>query len=469
MKTSCLTLALVLASTTLTGCSDSADSADPAAPAAEATTPNAASAAAAPAATAADDAPNDLRGAVRKRLFALDYYASQMWTLDNPDAPLDWLKQSAAEHGVELTGTMPEQLAVADSVATRRVRVRAQGDWDALLGWLSAIEDSPRRFIARDIALHRLRGRSVADLQLTALIDRPAALTAVGAMDLTSLDNAGLASVLERLDADLLQKGQTLDRLGADVSWARPIAAVTQQLTEGSQMIRLQLDREDLAGRAERFAGSFTAQVPDADDIDPLITTLNATAGFAEAKLTKTHDVGAGFRRADVGFTYGQPAEEAGGEGAPLADDTGAGLQRNPFRGAEAKRVARAPRATRVAQGRRHVTLDAPRVSGGRRGLATRTGPNRSARGPREISRGQFTSGSGFARSNAFRFESNTATTAGRGPRTATGTATTASQFRFENSSSAATSSGARGPRTTNSVTPQPFSFSGFQSSGTGR
>lgn len=387
MKTHRLTTALLLTTTTLVGCG-------------ERKAPDAAATLTPIGAAAGESAPSDeranLHAALRQRLLALDYYASRMWALDQPGAPQAWLEASAAEHGVALAGVMPEPMAVAESVATRRLGVRAEGEWEALLGWLAAIEDSPRRFVARDITLHRLRGRSVADLQLTALMDRPAALQAMGELNLSSMDTAGLAGVIERLDADLRQKGETLDRLGADVSWARPIAAVTENLPDAGTLIRLHLGRGALDARAQRFEGSFTAQVHHAGDVDPMVAALNTTEGFARAELTGGRDVGAGFRRAEVAFTYGQPAEaEPAAEevGAPVADDPGAGLRRNPFRGPEV-RAAAAPRPRVVG----NVLLDAPRVAGRRAGPRTASVP----RGPRTVPTTRFTSTSGFTNPSRF-------------------------------------------------------------------
>ena len=410
MKTLRLSTALLLTCTTLAGCGERAESDSSVVETPSWTTQTTPAGEPVPVTASAPAPKADLHAALRQRLLALNYYAERMWAVDQPEAPRAWLAESAAEYGVTLAGIMPEPVAVAESVATVRLRVRAEGEWDALLNWLSAIEDSPRRFMARGIALHRLRGRSVADLQLTALMDRPAALQAMAQLDLASLDDAGLAGLIEEMDADLRQKGQTLDRLGADVSWARPIAQVTESLPEAGVLIRLNLDRGHLDARARRFAGAFTAQVRTADEVDPMVAELNTTEGFAEAKLTGGRDVGAGIRRADVAFTYGHPAaanpaaptEEAG---HPVANDSGAGLRHDPFR--EVTRRAAAQSTAQAQRPRRggNVLLSAPSVAGGRSGI----GP----RGPRSASSRQFTSSAGFT--NGSRFTQNSGFTRSSG------------------------------------------------------
>jgi|GEM_PF-2607342 len=411
MKTLRLITAFLLTTTTLVGCGE------------RSVPERAAGITAVGAAAGGGDPRAEMHDALRQRLLALDYYASRMWALDQPDAPQAWLAAAAVEHGVTLSGVMPGPTAVAQSVATRRLGVRAEGEWEALLGWMNAIEDSPRRFIARDVALHRLRSRSVADLQLTALMDRPAGLRAVGELDLSSMDGAGLAGVIERLDADLRQKGETLDRLGADVSWSRPIATVTETLPDTGTLIRLHLDRGALDARAQRFGGSFTAQMRHAEDVDPMVAALNDSAGFAHARLIGGRDVGAGFRRAEVTFTYG-PAEEAepavDRAGAPVADDPGAGLRRNPFRGAGGGAAAAAPRPRVVG----NVLLDAPRIAGRR--SDPRTAP--AFRKPRTMSTTRFTATSGFT--NASRFDATGGAATPGGPRTPRGAASTG--FRFD-------------------------------------
>ena len=246
-----------------------------------------------------------LETTLQQRLFALDYFATKMWPADQPDAALVWLRSSAAAHGLTLTREIPEPVAVASSVAARRIGVRAQGDWADLLQWLTAIEASPQRIVARDIALHRLREHDVADLALTALMDRPAGLTALGKTDLAELDQAGMTQLIAEIDADLAEKGQTLNRLGAEVSWSRPIEEITAALPEGATPVRLELSRGDTGERAQRFTGSFTAQLPDAAAVEPMLDQLAQAKGFAQVREDTVTGVGASFVRVVADFTWG--------------------------------------------------------------------------------------------------------------------------------------------------------------------
>lgn len=348
--------------------------------------------------------------ALRLRLLALDYYAAQMWDVAQPDAPEAWLETTAQEHGVRLSRMIPQALATAQSVATRGFRLQAQGEWEDLVQWLTAVENAPRRFVARDIALHRLRGRSVADLHLIALLDRPAALQAVGETDLTALDASGVDDLMAKIDADLKGKSQTVERLGADVSWAQPIAAVNGHLPEAAEVIRLKLDRGTSRGRVQYFTGAFTAQVREPGEVTAMLAELNAREDFARAELTHGRDVGAGFHRAEVSFTFGQPGDSpAAGEtnASPVADDSGAGLLRNPFWGPQRSAPVRV--ATSRARGAGHVLVG---DAGGRRGVgsgsrraASRTGTigqgPRTARSLRTSRIGQSRNRSRFNRSTS--------------------------------------------------------------------
>lgn len=273
-----------------------------------------------------------VEGTLQQRLFALNYFASTMWPADRPDAALVWLRASAAEHGLTLTREIPEPVAVASSVAARRIGVRAQGDWADLLRWLAAIEASPQRIVARDIALHRLYDRDVADLALTALMDRPAGLAAVGQADLATLDQAGMAKLLADIDADLAEKGQTLNRLGAEVSWSRPIEEITAALPQGATPVRLELSRGDSGDRAQRFTGSFTAQLPDAAAVEPMLAQLAQAQGFAQVREDAVTSVGASFVRVVAAFTWGAPEEAQAPTPAQAPGQAQAPRpQKNPF------------------------------------------------------------------------------------------------------------------------------------------
>ena len=266
-----------------------------------------------------------VRETLRKRLLALDYFAVRMWPADQPNASVHWLRSSAQKRNLELSRVIPEPVMVAESVGARRVTVRAEGEWKSIVSWLQAIEDEPRKLMVRELSLHQLRGRAVADVKLTVLFDLPKGLNALAKLDVPTLAGSELQDAVNLIDEDLREKSETLERLGAEVSWALPIALITRKLPGGSSPIRLTLSRGDLGQRAQRFDGEFTAQVRSGADIVPLVNKLNATDGFASASLIHVKNVGASFQRATVTFMYGaleektaEPAEQIPGAIKPV-------------------------------------------------------------------------------------------------------------------------------------------------------
>ena len=266
--------------------------------------------AAVPVTDAGADAPAD-PGPLSQRLLALRWFGTQMWPAERPDAPAEHLAALARGAGVTLTATMPEPVRQAESVATRRLALRADGDWVNLVAWLRAVENTPRRLVVRELSLHRLRNRSVAEVQLTAVLDRPAGLTKLARLDVSALRGAALTEAVGELDADLQQKSVTMTRLGADTSWSAPLDAITRHLPAGSEPVRLTLKRDGVGRRAQAFSGDFTVQLPAGVELGPLVATLRADPGFADLEDHGLRSVGAGVYRWSAGYVYGAPPDRA--------------------------------------------------------------------------------------------------------------------------------------------------------------
>jgi len=238
------------------------------------------------------------------RLTALDFFTERMWPGHDGDAGINWLRNSAAGSGLELTRVMPEVVIKRDGVAVRPVTVQAEGDWADVVGWLQAIESSPRRLVLREVALHTLRNRVVADLKIAVLIDRPTGLDELATMNVADLRGDDLDHAVRMIEAELRGKSRILNQLGADASWSQPIAELTALLPDSARPVNLSLVRTGNDERAQQFTGRFTLVVPDAGLVPGYVRDLQKRPGFAAAGLESLRRAGADWQRAAVTFTF---------------------------------------------------------------------------------------------------------------------------------------------------------------------
>ncbi len=238
------------------------------------------------------------------RLTALDYFSERMWPGHDGEAGINWLRTSAAGSGLELTRVMPEVVIKRAGVAVRPVTVQAEGDWGDVVEWLRAIEASPRRLVLREVGLHTLRNRVVADLKIAVLIDRPTGLDELATMNVADLRGEELDRAVQVIETELRGKSQTLNQLGADASWSQPIAELTALLPDTARPVNLSLVRTGNAERAQQFTGRFTLVVPDAGDVPTYVRSLQKRPGFAAAGLESLREAGADWQRAAVTFTF---------------------------------------------------------------------------------------------------------------------------------------------------------------------
>ncbi|MBB6431556.1 hypothetical protein [Algisphaera agarilytica] len=243
------------------------------------------------------------------RLTALDFFAERMWPGHDGEAGLNWLRTSAAGSGLELTRVMPEVVIERQGVAVRPAMMQAEGEWADVVGWLQAIEASPRRLILREVELHTLRNRVVAQLKVGILLDRPTGLTALAEMNVADLRNEELELAVSMIEAELRGKSQTLEQLGADASWSQPIAELTSLMPGSAKPVKLSIARTGNGERAQSFDGTFTLVVPDAGLVPDYIRTIQKHPGFADANLESLRNAGADWQRAAVTFTFTGQAE----------------------------------------------------------------------------------------------------------------------------------------------------------------
>lgn len=238
------------------------------------------------------------------RLTALDYFAQRMWPGHDREVGLNWLRTSAAGSGLELTRVMPEALLEGDGVAVRPVTVQAEGDWADVVEWLQAIEASPRQLVLREVELHTLRNRVVANLKVAILIDQSPGLEALATMNVADLRGEDLDRAVRVIETELRGKSQIFEQLGADASWSRPIADLTALLPASARPVNLSLVRTGNGQRAQRFTGKFTLIVPDAGLVPDYVRTVQKQPGFAEAGLESLRRAGGDWQRAAVTFTF---------------------------------------------------------------------------------------------------------------------------------------------------------------------
>ncbi|MEO1235194.1 MAG: hypothetical protein AAFX76_00240 [Planctomycetota bacterium] len=262
------------------------------------------------------------REALSARLLALDYFAEQMWPAHEPEAASTWLQASAAGSGVTLDTLTAEDPLILDGVDIRPMTVKAIGAWDDLVGWLAAIEASPRRLVLRGVELNDRRDGTVADLRLAALVDRPTGLDTLAEQDVASLRGEALAEARGWIEAELRGKSRAFTELGADASWSRPIGELAATLPEGARPVRLDLSRAAAGDeRAEAFAGRFTLTTPDAGAVPGYVRQLQRHDGFVRVGLNSLRDAGAGWQRVAVTFTYaGAPPSDVAADASVLAD-----------------------------------------------------------------------------------------------------------------------------------------------------
>lgn len=307
MRLYLLSVVIVGLTASLTGCDRAATPAAETSRAADiidAADPDLASAAAASDADAQAQRDAQQQQRLSHRLTALDFFTERMWPGQDGDAGINWLRNSAAGSGLELTRVMPEVVIKRDGVAIRPVTVRAEGDWGDVVGWLQAIEASPRRLVLREVELHTLRNRVVADLKIAVLIDRPTGLNELATMNVADLRGEALSRAVQVIEAELRGKSQTLNQLGADASWSQPIAELTAMLPASARPVNLSLVRTGNAERAQEFTGRFTLVVPDAGLVPGYVRDLQKRAGFAAAGLESLRRAGADWQRAAVTFTF---------------------------------------------------------------------------------------------------------------------------------------------------------------------
>ncbi|MEM9419524.1 MAG: hypothetical protein AAGA25_10815 [Planctomycetota bacterium] len=243
------------------------------------------------------------------RLTALDFFAERMWPGDDGESGLNWLRTSAAGSGLELTRVMPEVVIERQGVAVRPALLQAEGDWADVVGWLQAIEASPRRLVLREVELQTLRNRVVAQLQVGILIDRPTGLTALAEMNVADLRNEELELAVSMIEAELRGKSQNLEQLGADASWSQPIAELTALMPNSAKPVNLSITRTGNGERAQSFNGTFTLAVPDAGLVPDYVRTVQKHPGFANANLESLRNAGGDWQRAAVTFTFTGDAE----------------------------------------------------------------------------------------------------------------------------------------------------------------
>lgn len=238
------------------------------------------------------------------RLTALDFFAERMWPGHDGEAGLNWLRTSAAGSGLELTDITSEALLEGDGVAVRPVTVQAEGEWADVVEWLQAIEASPRQLVLRELDLHTLRNRVVANLEVAILIDQSPGLEALATMNVADLRGEDLDRAVRVIEAELRAKSQILEQLGTDASWSWPIAELTALLPASARPVNLSLIRTGNGQRAQRFTGKFTLIVPDAGLVPDYIRTVQKQPGFAEAGLESLRRAGGDWQRAAVTFTF---------------------------------------------------------------------------------------------------------------------------------------------------------------------
>lgn len=244
-----------------------------------------------------------------RRLMALDFFSERMWPGSAGDAGVDWLKNSAAGSGLELTRVMPEVVIERDGVAVRPVTVQAEGDWNDVVAWLQAIEASQRRLVLRDVELHSLRNRVVADLKIAVMIDRPTGLDELARLDVASLRGEALDDAVGLIETELAGKSKAMTQLGADASWSTPIAELTALLPQRARPVNLSVGRKANDGqRAQDFSGTFTLLVADAGQVPGYVRQLQKRDGFTTAGLKSLRRAGADWQRVTVTFTFAGPA-----------------------------------------------------------------------------------------------------------------------------------------------------------------
>lgn len=238
------------------------------------------------------------------RLAALDFFSEQMWPDHESDAALDWLKSSAQTAGVEVDRVMPELIIERAGVAVRPVKLQAVGDWADLVTWMQDIETSPRRLILREVKLQTLRNRVIAELKLAVMIDRPTGVSELAKLDVASLEGEALDHAVDLIEAELQGKSRAFTELGADASWSRPIADLTQLMPASSRPVTLSVGRYANGERAQQYTGTFTLLIPDAGQVPTYVRRIQKHQGFAEAGLRSLRQAGAEWQRVTVTFTF---------------------------------------------------------------------------------------------------------------------------------------------------------------------
>lgn len=254
-----------------------------------------------------------------RRLMALDFFSEQMWPDHDGDAGLDWLKSSAASAGLEIDRMMPEVVIEREGVAVRPVTMQAEGAWGDLVVWLQEIEASPRRLVLREVKLHTLRNRIVAELKLAVMIDRPTGLTQLAELDVASLGGEELDRAVKLIETELQGKSHAFNQLGADASWSRPIADLTALMPADARPVTLSVGRYANGQRARHYTGTFTLLISDAGQVPTYVRQLQKQDGFATAGLRSLRRAGADWQRATVTFSFAGQAEEGSGESPGLA------------------------------------------------------------------------------------------------------------------------------------------------------
>ncbi|MEM7627706.1 MAG: hypothetical protein AAF333_19080 [Planctomycetota bacterium] len=258
-----------------------------------------------------------------RRLMALDFFSEQMWSDYQGNAGLDWLKGAAAEEGLKLDRVMPELVIEREGVAVRPVTLQATGDWPDLVRWLQAIEASPRRLVLREVKLHTLRSRVVADLKLAVMIDRPTGVTELAKRDVASLRGEELDRAVRLIEAELEGKSKAFTQLGADASWSQPIADLTALMPADSRPVTLSVGRYTNGQRAREFTGSFTLLTPDAGEVPGYVRQLQKQDGFSTAGLRSLRRAGADWQRATVTFSFVGAVEQDTSAQSGLAEVAG--------------------------------------------------------------------------------------------------------------------------------------------------
>ncbi|MEM1107168.1 MAG: hypothetical protein AAGH99_00575 [Planctomycetota bacterium] len=238
------------------------------------------------------------------RLTALDFFAEQMWPSHDHEAGFNWLRNSAAGSGLKLTEITAEDDIERDGVTIRPLTLQAMGNWADVVSWLQAIEASQRRLVLRKVDLNTRRDGVRADLEIAVLIDQPTGLMRLTEMDVAELSGEALDHAVRIIEADLKGKSQALNELGADASWSRPIAELTEWMPDAARPVTLSLTRTGNGERAREFSGRFVLVVSDAGQVPGYIRQLQKQPGFAAAGLQSLRRAGAGWQRAVVTFTF---------------------------------------------------------------------------------------------------------------------------------------------------------------------